>query len=211
MGWACRLMTQTRLDIEPGGVSELGHKLLTVESLIAFCCPWFFVAHRWATGEYNSGRCWTEGMVQGDWMVGTPRCTVYWLSHRAALCPRRTAIVPTHKGLIQHILSPREGSGNQRRWPSTPPNFSSYVPVSLSLCFYLPLLLSGLQHGSGHASKGSAEQCEGPDRNLTFFFFQTAEVCHILGGQSGPGAVGKKLTLSFFSLFITRKTWFLVL
>lgn len=81
--------------------------------------------------------------------------------------------MPTHKGLIQHILSPRESSGNQRRWPSTPPppNFSSYAPVSPSLCFYLPLLLSSLQHGIGHASKGSAEQCEGPDRNLTFFFF----------------------------------------
>lgn len=29
-------MTHTRLDIEPGGVSELGHKSLTVESMIAF-------------------------------------------------------------------------------------------------------------------------------------------------------------------------------
>lgn len=80
-----------------------------------------------------------------------------------------------------------------------PPNFSSYAPVSPSLCFSLPLLLSSLQHGSGHASKGSAEQCEGPDRNLTFFFFMV-EVCH---NQGGPDQVqdlrGENLILSFFS------------
>lgn len=66
-------MTHTRQDIEPGGVSELGHKSLTVESMIAFCCSWvwfcFVFLH---TAELqvsvNSGRCWLEGMVLGDWM-----------------------------------------------------------------------------------------------------------------------------------------------
>lgn len=66
-------MPQTRPDPEPGGVSELGHKSLTVESMIAFCCSCFFLfgLH---TGELqvsvNSGRCWLEGMVQSDWMGG---------------------------------------------------------------------------------------------------------------------------------------------
>lgn len=81
-----------------------------------------------------------------------------------------------------------------------PPNFSSYAPVSPSLCFYLPLLLSGLQHGSGRASKGNAEQCEGPDRNLTFFLHMV-EVCHILGGPSAPG---ENLVLYFSSASISK-------
>lgn len=85
-----------------------------------------------------------------------------------------------------------------------PPNFSSYVAVSPSLCFYLALLLSCLQHGSGHASKGSAEQCEGQERNLTFFFFcLMVEVCHILGGQPGPGDQEKTSFCRFLvSLFL---------
>lgn len=59
------------------------------------------------------------------------RCTVYWLSHRAPLCPRWAVIVPADKALIQHILSPRERSGNRRRRPSPP--FPPTYPLLLSL------------------------------------------------------------------------------
>lgn len=66
-------MTQTRLDIEPGGVSELGDKSLTVQSMI------FFSVHTVELQvSVNSGRRWLEGMVHGDLMGrGAPRCTVY--------------------------------------------------------------------------------------------------------------------------------------
>lgn len=63
-------MTQTGLDIEPGGVSELGHKSLTVESMIAFCCSCFLLLTGELQVRVNSGRCWLEGMVQGDWTGG---------------------------------------------------------------------------------------------------------------------------------------------
>lgn len=67
-------MTQTRLDIEPGGVSELGDKSLTVQSMIFFP-PVHTVELQVSV---NSGRRWLEGMVQGDLMGrGAPRCTVY--------------------------------------------------------------------------------------------------------------------------------------
>lgn len=57
-------MTQTRLDIEPGGVSELGDKSLTVQSMI-----FFFSVHTVELQvSVNSGRRWLEGMVQGDLM-----------------------------------------------------------------------------------------------------------------------------------------------
>lgn len=63
-------MTHTRLDIEPGGVSELGHKSLTVESMTAFCCSWVWfgfvflhtgelqvsVLREVLVGGYGSGR-----------------------------------------------------------------------------------------------------------------------------------------------------------
>lgn len=69
-------MTQTRLDIEPGGVSELGDKSLTVRSMIFF---FFFPVHTVELQvSVNSGRRWLEGMVQGGLMGrGAPRCTVY--------------------------------------------------------------------------------------------------------------------------------------
>lgn len=75
MGRDCRLMTQTRLDIEPGGLSELENKSLTVDSRIFLGL--FSVHTVKLQVSVNSERCWLESMVQGDLMGGTPRCTVY--------------------------------------------------------------------------------------------------------------------------------------
>lgn len=50
------------------------------------------------------------------------------------LCPERTAIVPTDKGLIQHILSPGEtvDSRSQAHTPQNP--HLSALPLPLILC-----------------------------------------------------------------------------
>lgn len=128
-----------------------------------------FRVYRWATGKVKA-RFWRRlNGAKGERV----RCTVYWLSHRAPLCPRWAAIVLADKALIQHIFSPRESSGNRRRWPSpTPP-----PPSLLILFYYLSLRLSvsaAFLHGNIAISKGVTEQCKGTVRNLKncyFFFF----------------------------------------
>lgn len=78
----------------------------------------------------KGGVSWREGFWGG--LMGQVRRARDALSidghteHPCALAGLR--IVPADKGLIQHILSPRENSGNRRRWPSPP--YSPLLPSS---------------------------------------------------------------------------------
>lgn len=124
---------------------------------------------------YREGRYGCE--EEDDAKVGKrARCTVHWLSHRAPLCPHRAAIVPENKALIQHILSPRESSGNRRRRPSPPIHrpHSSSPSISPFVCLCLPRPLFGRVTSQQPCIKENYRTMWGPARNLescSFFLF----------------------------------------
>lgn len=197
MGWACPLMTQTRPDREPGGVSELGHKSLTVESTIAFLLFLIFLLH---TGELqvsvNSGRCRLEGMVQRDWMGGHRDALSidYHTEQPCAfaglrLCRRTKAWFSTSfpRG---RALETKDGGHLPPHPPTSYPMLLS-LPSSVSISLSPACNMAMAMHQREVRNNVRAQT----GIWLFFFFFFMVEVCHILGGQSGPGAAGENLIL----------------
>lgn len=95
------------------------------------------------------------------------------------MCPRWAAIVPADKGLIQHILSPRESSGNRRRRPSPP----FPPPLILCSCLSLPLFLSPSPSlwpvtWQRPCIKGDYRTMQGASQEFEELFFKKTGIAH---------------------------------
>lgn len=126
-----------------------------------------------------------ESAAEGGLMGRTERvrCAIYWPTYRAPLCPRWAAIVPVDKGLIQHILSLRESSGNWRRRPS-PQSYAPTPPMFLSPSLWLVTRQWQCIKGNCRTMQEASQEFEEPFFKKKKQEFHMADFCRILWGPS---------------------------